>query len=266
MADAHAAAARVPQVSSGRNAIRTVRVWDPLVRIFHWFVATGVILNLFILEPGKYWHRTTGYAVAIAFARSRAAPMCISARSAPISSRLPLPRTRARSSPSRAIRPARMSVWRSPRFAPGCPPCPSLPTSRMTRRRRATSSRWLAPACTISCAPDSTTSGSRSVRRSPARPHHARRERGRDCRRHHARRALRAAIGLRDRAPDRQRRLQSRPQANHPVAARRHEGGTIALPGSAICARLPPAGRAYDGERKAGHARAGQRSRQPSAP
>ena len=46
----------------------TVKVWDPVVRTFHWFVVTGVVLNLFVLEPGKYWHRTTGYAVAIAFA------------------------------------------------------------------------------------------------------------------------------------------------------------------------------------------------------
>ncbi|HWL69409.1 MAG TPA: cytochrome b/b6 domain-containing protein [Geminicoccus sp.] len=68
MADAHVAAARVSHVSAGGDAKVMVRVWDPLVRIFHWFVATGVILNLFILEPGKYWHRTTGYAVAIAFA------------------------------------------------------------------------------------------------------------------------------------------------------------------------------------------------------
>ncbi|HEX2529081.1 MAG TPA: cytochrome b/b6 domain-containing protein [Geminicoccus sp.] len=46
---------------------RTVKVWDPVVRLFHWTVATSIVLNLFVLDSGKYWHRTTGYAVAIAF-------------------------------------------------------------------------------------------------------------------------------------------------------------------------------------------------------
>ncbi len=46
----------------------TVKVWDPIVRLFHWTVVTACILNLFILEEGKYWHRMTGYAVAAALA------------------------------------------------------------------------------------------------------------------------------------------------------------------------------------------------------
>lgn len=46
----------------------TIKVWDPVVRLFHWTVALGIVLNLFVLEPGRYWHRTTGYAVGIAFA------------------------------------------------------------------------------------------------------------------------------------------------------------------------------------------------------
>lgn len=44
------------------------RVWDPIVRIFHWTVVTACTLNLFILEEGKYWHRVTGYVVATAIA------------------------------------------------------------------------------------------------------------------------------------------------------------------------------------------------------
>lgn len=42
----------------------TVPVWDPLVRIFHWTVVLGVVLNSFVLEDGKALHRYVGYAVA----------------------------------------------------------------------------------------------------------------------------------------------------------------------------------------------------------
>ncbi|MBB3355700.1 cytochrome b [Rhizobium sp. BK049] len=52
---------RPSHVASG-----TVKVWDPIVRLFHWTVVTACILNLFVLEEGKYWHRLTGYVVATA--------------------------------------------------------------------------------------------------------------------------------------------------------------------------------------------------------
>ena len=42
----------------------TVRVWDPAVRVFHWAVVTGCVLNLFILEEGKTLHRYVGYTIA----------------------------------------------------------------------------------------------------------------------------------------------------------------------------------------------------------
>ena len=45
---------------------RTIRVWDPVVRLFHWTIVMACVLNLFILEEGKYWHRITGYVVAVA--------------------------------------------------------------------------------------------------------------------------------------------------------------------------------------------------------
>jgi len=38
-----------------------ILVWDPLVRIFHWTLATACILNLWILESGESWYRWTGY-------------------------------------------------------------------------------------------------------------------------------------------------------------------------------------------------------------
>ncbi len=43
---------------------RDIKVWDPVVRIFHWTIVTACALNLFILEEGRYWHRITGYVVA----------------------------------------------------------------------------------------------------------------------------------------------------------------------------------------------------------
>jgi cytochrome b len=46
----------------------TVRVWDPLVRIFHWTVVLGVLLNSFLMEGEKVPHRYVGYAVAAALA------------------------------------------------------------------------------------------------------------------------------------------------------------------------------------------------------
>ena len=43
-----------------------IRVWDPLVRIFHWTVVLGCVVDLFILEDGKTAHRVIGYIVAFA--------------------------------------------------------------------------------------------------------------------------------------------------------------------------------------------------------
>lgn len=47
---------------------RTINVWDPVVRLFHWTAVTACTLNLFILEEGKYWHCVTGYVAAAAIA------------------------------------------------------------------------------------------------------------------------------------------------------------------------------------------------------
>lgn len=65
MAEPHA-------VGGGSHAIpagpRTVRVWDPVVRLFHWTVVVGCVLNLFVLEEGKIAHQTVGYVIAGALA------------------------------------------------------------------------------------------------------------------------------------------------------------------------------------------------------
>lgn len=39
-----------------------LRVWDPVVRIFHWGVVACCTLNLFLLPEGKSAHRYVGYA------------------------------------------------------------------------------------------------------------------------------------------------------------------------------------------------------------
>lgn len=62
-----------PQVVGGGSAstpagLRTVRVWDPVVRLFHWTVVAGCLLNLFVLAPGKDAHQVVGYIVAGALA------------------------------------------------------------------------------------------------------------------------------------------------------------------------------------------------------
>lgn len=47
-------------------ANRRVRVWDPLVRIFHWTVAGGVLANLTFLREARDWHVNVGYLVVSA--------------------------------------------------------------------------------------------------------------------------------------------------------------------------------------------------------
>nr|WP_245261958.1 cytochrome b/b6 domain-containing protein [Ancylobacter sp. FA202] len=39
-------------------------VWDPVVRIFHWTVVAGCLLNLFVVEDGEALHEIIGYVVA----------------------------------------------------------------------------------------------------------------------------------------------------------------------------------------------------------
>lgn len=39
----------------------TVKVWDPLVRLFHWSLAFAFFANYFFTEEGESWHRWIGY-------------------------------------------------------------------------------------------------------------------------------------------------------------------------------------------------------------
>ena len=61
----HSSSAEVVPVPKGAG---TIRVWDPVVRLFHWTIVAGCVLNLFVLEDGEAPHRYVGYAVAAALA------------------------------------------------------------------------------------------------------------------------------------------------------------------------------------------------------
>jgi cytochrome b len=46
---------------------RRVRVWDPIVRLFHWTVVTGVVANWFVFPDDRtIWHEVFGYTIAAA--------------------------------------------------------------------------------------------------------------------------------------------------------------------------------------------------------
>ncbi|WEJ56728.1 cytochrome b/b6 domain-containing protein [Devosia sp. FJ2-5-3] len=60
--------AKVTLPAAADTSAATVKVWDPVVRLFHWTIVTGVVLNLWVFEHGKYAHRLTGYVVVAALA------------------------------------------------------------------------------------------------------------------------------------------------------------------------------------------------------
>lgn len=52
------------------TTVASKRVWDPLVRIFHWSLVVCVLLNLFVVEDGEDLHQWLGYAaVALVMVR-----------------------------------------------------------------------------------------------------------------------------------------------------------------------------------------------------
>ena len=55
------------RITSVPDDPKTVRVWDPVVRLFHWTVVAGCAINL-IVEEGNTFHRAVGYVVAAAVA------------------------------------------------------------------------------------------------------------------------------------------------------------------------------------------------------
>ncbi len=55
------------QTARATPAPRTVRVWDPIVRLLHWTSAAGCAINL-LVEQDRALHRGVGYIVALAVA------------------------------------------------------------------------------------------------------------------------------------------------------------------------------------------------------
>lgn len=54
---------RVSMMEAGRaTRPATIRVWDPLVRVFHWSLV-GAMAYEFLFEPGTFTHNAVGYAV-----------------------------------------------------------------------------------------------------------------------------------------------------------------------------------------------------------
>lgn len=47
---------------------REYRIWDPVIRLFHWLVASLFLLNYFVFEAGEDNHNMAGYIIAGAIA------------------------------------------------------------------------------------------------------------------------------------------------------------------------------------------------------
>ncbi|WP_236621685.1 cytochrome b/b6 domain-containing protein [Asticcacaulis benevestitus] len=48
------------------KASAAVKVWDPLVRLFHWTIVGGFFLNRFVFTDNRLVHRYIGYAIVCA--------------------------------------------------------------------------------------------------------------------------------------------------------------------------------------------------------
>lgn len=47
----------------GHFGARTQMIWDPLVRLVHWSVAVGIVLNATLFEEDSKWHNMVGYVI-----------------------------------------------------------------------------------------------------------------------------------------------------------------------------------------------------------
>ncbi len=46
------------------TTVASERVWDPLVRVFHWALVVCVLLNLLVVDDGEELHQRLGYAAS----------------------------------------------------------------------------------------------------------------------------------------------------------------------------------------------------------
>lgn len=81
--------------TGGRERVRIVPVWDPLVRLIHWSLALCILLNGFVTDPEGDLHESLGY-LALALVATRLLWGLLGPRPARLSSFPP--------SPARAIR------------------------------------------------------------------------------------------------------------------------------------------------------------------
>ena len=47
---------------------KRTKVWDPVVRLFHWTLVTGIVANLTVFRELKAVHRYVGYVIVAAIA------------------------------------------------------------------------------------------------------------------------------------------------------------------------------------------------------
>ena len=46
-------------------SVQTEKLWDPLIRLFHWSIAAIFVANYFINEAGEDWHQWLGYVAVV---------------------------------------------------------------------------------------------------------------------------------------------------------------------------------------------------------
>ena len=57
-----------PVVPSPAATHSRTKVWDPVVRLFHWTLVTGTVANLTVFRELKSVHRYVGYVIVAAIA------------------------------------------------------------------------------------------------------------------------------------------------------------------------------------------------------
>lgn len=80
---------------TGRDSARTLRAWDPLVRLLHWTLAGAILLNATVIEEESFTHELLGW-IAVGVVGVRLAWGLTGPRPARLTSFLPNPRAALR--------------------------------------------------------------------------------------------------------------------------------------------------------------------------